>query len=338
MCTSLTVKAVDGSVAVARTMEFPNLMQAKLSIMPRGTPGASLSPNGPGHTWTSTHGFVGVDGFDEPQKLSDGLNEQGLWCGLLYMPGFCEFQPADGVAADRCVVATDLVALLLGTCATVDEVRSLMAEIVVWPSVFVPMGFPPPLHLVVHDAAGGSIVVEWVDGKQVIFDNPLGVATNSPYFDWHMTNIRNYINLQSVNATSHTIDGVEIAPMGQGSGMLGLPGDSSPRSRFVRAVAYTSSLRPVPGITEAKRAAQHCINQFDLPWGMVRGDTDPGNDDHTQWSAVADLATPAYAIRMYDDPTWRELSLATLDLSSGPVRQIDLPANPTFEQMVVPSS
>ena len=338
MCTSLKVKAVDGSIAVARTMEFPNLMQAKLTIVPRGTQGESLSPSGSGHTWTSTHGFVGVDAFGDPQKLTDGLNEHGLYCGLLYMPGFCEYQSADGVAADQCVTTPDLIALVLGTCATVDEVRARMAEIVVWPWVFGPFGFAPPSHFVVHDAAGGSIVMEWIDGKQVIFDNPLGVATNWPNFDWHLTNVRNYVNLHPANATSRTIEGLELAPMGQGTGMLGLPGDSSSPSRFIRAVAYTASLRPLAGLAEAKSAAQHCINQFDLPWGMIRDNDDAGNDDHTLWSVVADLATPAYAIRMYDDPTWRELSLATLDLSSGPVRQIDLPANPAFEQFALPSS
>ena len=70
-----------------------------------------------------------------------------------------------------------------------------MADVTVWPYVFGPFGFAPPAHLVVHDRTGASAVFEWRDGRMVVFDNPIGVATNGPHLDWHLTNLRNYVNL-----------------------------------------------------------------------------------------------------------------------------------------------
>ena len=99
-------------------------------------------------------------------------------------------------------------------------------------------GWPPqaqPFHYVVYDAAGASIAIEPIGGKLKIYDNPLGVMTNSPTFDWHMTNLRNYIALNPRNVPPLKIDGMTFRQFGEGSGMLGLPGDTTPPSRFVRA-------------------------------------------------------------------------------------------------------
>jgi len=76
-----------------------------------------------------------------------------------------------------------------------------------------------------------------------IFDNALGVLTNSPSFDWHTTNLRNYIHLSAVAIPEKKIAGLDFSPMGAGSGTIGLPGDFTPPSRFVRAVAWTQTAR-----------------------------------------------------------------------------------------------
>src|ERR1035438_9464972 len=91
-----------------------------------------------------------------------------------------------------------------------------------------------PLHYVLHDAKGNSIVLEWVGGKLNIYDNTVGVMTNSPTYDWQMTNLRNYVSLSPDNAKPVTVNGVQYAANGQGSGLLGLPGDPTPPSRLVQ--------------------------------------------------------------------------------------------------------
>lgn len=84
---------------------------------------------------------------------------------------------------------------------------------------------------------GNSLVIEHVEGELKVYDNLIGVMTNSPTFDWHLTNLRNYVSLSPNNPRPVTVEGVKGTGFGQGGGMLGLPGDYSPPSRFVRTVA-----------------------------------------------------------------------------------------------------
>ena len=121
---------------------------------------------------------------------------------------------------------------------------------------------------IVHDASGKSLVIEYVGGKLNLYDDPLGVITNSPGFDWHMTNLRNYVNFSLDNHPPIQLGSVKLAPFGQGSGMLGMPGDFTPPSRFVRAVAFSQSvLEPKTG-DEAVLTAFHILNNFDIPRGL----------------------------------------------------------------------
>ena len=94
--------------------------------------------------------------------------------------------------------------------------------------------------------------------------------TDSPGYDWHLLNLRNYANLTPQAARPHSIDGVSLAPFGAGSGMLGLPGDFTPPSRFVRAVAFVNTMIPAKDAADAVNAASVMLNNFDIPKGLVR--------------------------------------------------------------------
>src|SRR6266853_2101577 len=158
------------------------------------------------------------------------------------------------------------------------------------PVLFGGWGFTPEVHYIVHDASGKSIVIEYVGGKLNAHDNPLGVITNSPTFDWHMTNLRNYLNFSMSNAPPVQLGSIKLLPTGQGSGMLGLPGDFTPTSRFVRAVAFSQSVfKPKTG-DDAILEAFHVLNQFDIPKGAAREHEkdEHGNvlADYTIWTSA----------------------------------------------------
>jgi choloylglycine hydrolase len=121
----------------------------------------------------------------------------------------------------------------------------------------------------VQDAAGNSIVIEYLEGKVRVFDDPLGVMSNSPSFDWHMTNLRNYVNFSMTNVPPVKLGSVTLQPFGQGSGMLGMPEDFTPPSRFVRALAFSQSVPPSAGGRDAVLQAFHVLNQFDIPKGAA---------------------------------------------------------------------
>lgn len=117
-----------------------------------------------------------------------------------------------------------------------------------------------PCHYVLHDAAGNCAVIEYVDGKRSIHDNPLGVFTNAPTFDWHITNLRNYANLSVTNVPPVELVGVRLSGFGQGNGLFGLPGDFTPPSRFVRAVAFSQSSVATKTAVDATLQAFHILN------------------------------------------------------------------------------
>jgi choloylglycine hydrolase len=95
----------------------------------------------------------------------------------------------------------------------------------------------PPPHYVVHDESGKSIVIEYVEGKLHVYDNVIGVITNSPAFDWHITNLRNYLNFSPVNAPPVEVRGVKLTGFGQGHR------DAGDAGRLHAAVALCPSRR-----------------------------------------------------------------------------------------------
>ena len=326
MCTNFRLSAGDGTVVIGRTMEFPNLMGARITALPIGYQGAGIGVDGAtGKAWIAEHGIVGVNAFGEAGTLTDGMNDQGVYAGLLYMPGFCDYTPAAGADPTSLMSIVNTVAYVLGTSSDLAGAKQAMAGATVWPYVFGPFGFAPPAHLIVHDRNGASAVFEWRDGRMEVFDNPIGVATNGPHLDWHLTNLRNYLNLTATNPAERSIHGVELAPIGQGPGMNGLPGDSSPPSRFVRATALTASMRPVATGAELETAALHVLNNFDLPLGYVRDGDDPANDDHTLWSTIANLHDLRYVIRTHDNPIPQAIRLADVDFHAEKPVEADLP-------------
>jgi choloylglycine hydrolase len=166
---------------------------------------------------------------------------------------------------------------ILENYATIEEVKQNIGRIKVAPVTFEQWGIVPPLHYVVYDASGKCIVIEYVDGKLHVYDDVLGVITDSPMFDWHMTNLRNYVNFSLQNVPPVEVGGIKLTGFGQGTGMLGMPGDFTPPSRFVRAVAYSTSVLPSQTGGEAVLQAFHILNNFDIPRGSTR---DEGKDAH----------------------------------------------------------
>lgn len=334
MCTNLQLTAQDGSVVVGRSMEFAADLGWRLLISPRGSDYVGTAPDGPGHTWTATHGFVGVSALGRP-VVTDGVNEAGLFAGVLYLPGLAEYEDASGIDAASLVSADEITSLVLGLAATVDEAVAVVEGIVVWNRIEELLGDILPLHLVVHDRTGAMVVIEWIGGVRRVHRSPVKVCTNNPSYDWHETNLRNYVNLSVNNSGPREIDGETFTPLAQGSGLLGLPGDWTSPSRFVRATALTAGVLPPADAATAMTTALHMMNTFDIPLGMIRDTTLDANES-TQWVSVANLADPTYLVRTYVDPTPRQVRLADVDLNTGhPIRTVALPAEPTPEAFAV---
>lgn len=319
-CTGIRLIALDGTVVHARTLEFGLDLKSNVLVIPRGYQRTGETPDGkPGLSYRSKYASVGANGVDLPY-LFDGLNEKGLAVGTFYFPttaGYMPYTPAD---AGRTLAPWQVGSYLLENFTSVEEVRANIGQIIVADVVFKAWGFTPPVHYVVHDAKGNSIVIEYIDGKLEVYDDPLGVMSNSPSFDWHMTNLRNYLNLSVVNASPVKLGTVTLLPTGMGSGMHGVPGDFTPPSRFVRAAIYSASVLPSATGPDAVLQAFHILNQFDIPKGAARDHEkdEHGNivADYTIWTSANDLKARRFFIRTYDDSQIRSIDLMNQDLDS----------------------
>jgi choloylglycine hydrolase len=203
--------------------------------------------------------------------------------------------------------------------------------------VFKAWGYAPPIHYVVHDASGHSIVIEPVGGKLRVYDNPLGVVTNSPTFDWHMTNLANYANLSPSNVPPARLGPITIVPLGQGSGMLGLPGDFTPPSRFVRAAVLSQAVYPAATGNEAVLLAFHVLNNFDIPNGAARSRE---KDDHvnppadyTLWTSANDLQSKRFYFRTCENSRIRMVDLTKMNLNAKDVATISMGGNEVIEPL-----
>jgi choloylglycine hydrolase len=327
VCTTFRIRTTSGDVVIGRTMEFALDLGWRLLVIPRGTEFAGTAPDGPGHAFRADHGFVGVGALGR-SSATDGINDVGLYAALLYLPGYAEYQSADGVPAGELISPDDVASLVLAGAGSVREAIDVVSQVTVWNRVEDLLGAALPIHLVLFDAGGDAAVVEWVGGERHVHENPVGICTNAPPFDWHMTNLRNFVNLSATNVSPLELDGVAIKGLGEGTGLLGLPGDWTPPSRFVRATAIAHATLPVESADAAMLSALHIVNAFDIPKGVVRS---PEGGDFTAWSSVIDLAGRRYVLRTYDDPTPRILTLGDLDLSPGAsMHSIPLPSDPGF--------
>jgi choloylglycine hydrolase len=152
----------------------------------------------------------------------------------------------------------------------------------------------------------------------VIYDDPLGVITNSPAFDWHITNLSNYVGLSPNNRESMSIQGVTLNSFGQGSGFYGIPGDFTPPSRFVRAVAYEAAAVQPASASDAVQQVFHILNNFDIPVGAVRDEVQGKTiDEWTLWTSAEDLTNLQFYFRTFNDQSLRSVDVRKALASSG---------------------
>lgn len=325
-CTGVEVKTTDGSVIFARTLEFGFDVKSNLLFTPRGQKFASdLGKGLTGKTWRNKHAFIGMN-LVGSKHLLEGLNEKGLYVAGFFFPGFAKYLPLEAAKTDQSLNPVDLGNWLLSNFSDTGQVKQAMKTIRVVNAPFEPFGkdFVMPMHCIVVDNTGASIVLEYTNGELNIFDNPVGVITNAPTFDWHMINLRNYINLSAVNVPNLDMEHLKLKATGQGSGMLGLPGDFTPPSRFVRAVALNQSAVPVKTATQGVNLAWHIINNIDIPIGSARDVSSGGKIeyDYTQWTTVNDLTNLQIYFRTYENLTIRKVNLKDLDPNGNKVLTI----------------
>lgn len=285
---------------------------------------------GEGLSYQGKYAMLGAIAFKEVAVL-DGINEKGLSIGTFYFPECAGYSSTTEDNQEVSLSAVEFPNWILSQFANTQEVMDALAagEVVIsdvpvegWGPV------APPFHYIVFDRSGGCIVIEPMDGQLIVYENPLGVLTNSPSFDWQMVNLCNYNNLSFYSAMPRNIQGLIFPNLSQGSGLVGLPGDYTATSRFVRAVLFTQAAPMPDTIEDAIPQLFHLFNAFDIPYGASQNKTASGNViDYTQVTAVRDPVRLRYFIRTYDDQTISVINLREFDPNAREVKKLAIQGN-----------
>jgi penicillin V acylase-like amidase (Ntn superfamily) len=315
-CTAVDIRTKDGAVIAGRTMEWAYDMQWQLLSLQKGTEYSMAAPPSlklPSSIAKTKYSIVGIGpGVLPGNVLLEGQNAAGLGMSGNFLPGFTKYQTV--TAEDKKYVSIlDFGTWALGSFASVSELKAALPSVKVWADDSLASGpTPPTLHFVFTDKAGDGAIVEYVNGKLKIYGNEAHTLTNAPTYDWHLTNLRNYLSLNVSSDAALKVGNVNVTELGQGGGMVGMPGDYTPPSRFVRSAFLRYYATPAANAKEGVQLIGHILNNVDIPPGVsVSKDADKQVSDFTQFVAIKDLTNN----KMYVSDQAHRLDYVVLDLN-----------------------
>ena len=255
------------------------------------------------------YAMIGMASADDRFPLyAEAVNEKGLCMAGLNFPGNAYYQKAEGRGLE--IASFEVIPWILGRCSSVAEAERYLGEMRIVDTAFAEKMPPAPLHWMLADKEK-CLVLEAVREGLKVYENPVGVLTNNPPFDYHRMNLNNYLGLSAENPENRFAEDLELKTYAQGMGGIGLPGDASSASRFIRA-AFLKWNSEAP--EEEKANVSQFFHILDSV-AMVRGAvvTEAGTYDITTYSCCINAATGAYYYKTYDDSRIRRTDLYQAD-------------------------
>ncbi len=289
MCTSIAWK--NGDFFIGRNMDISFDFDRKIVVVPRNY--SFVFKEIP---QISTHyAIMGAAMIAENYPLfAEAVNEKGLYMAGLNYPKMAVFNKR--VTGKNNITANEFIPYILCKAANVTEAGKLLKMINITDTPFI-AGLPiPELHFIISDK-NGSLVVECTKTGMHIYENKTGIMTNNPSFDMQLHNLNNYMHLSNKNPENTMTNEIELYNYCMGLGALGLPGDFSSQSRFVKA--YFLKANAVAEKTEASSMAQmfHMLDSV----AMVRGSVlDGDKNDITVYSCCINADKAIYYYKTYE--------------------------------------
>lgn len=304
MCTAMTLQSQSNELFFGRTMDFSHDIIPQLYIVPSC------------HIWYSnlnnnqmkdTYRFIGLgQKLDGILGFFDGVNEKGFAAAVLYFAGYAQYNTTAHSEAQE-IASIDFLHYILGRCASVNELSSLLKNINI-------VGIPDPvtktmapLHWIAADRSGACVVIEPTLNGLELINNPIGVMANSPDFNWHMTNLRNYTETTPRQTEEVFWNNIRLTPFGQTAGTTSLPGGFTSPARFVRTSYLKTHLPKPKDSREAIAACFHILENVSIPKGAVL--TSRNTYDYTKYTAFINTNTCEYFYKTYDDINIKTASL-----------------------------
>lgn len=290
MCTAATYKTKD--FYFGRNLDYEFSYNETVTITPRNYP-FNFRTMGKNYNHYAMIGMAFVQ-KDYPLYY-DATNEKGLSIAGLNFPSNA-YYPKRNPQKDN-IAPFEFIPYVLCSCKNVNEAKKLLQNANIYDEDFSKELPHSPLHWIIADKVQ-CIVVEPVRDGLKIYDNPVGILTNNPTFDYHLTNLSNYINVTREEPTNRFAQGFNLAPYSRGMGGIGLPGDLSSASRFIKA-AFTK-LNSLSGESEIESVNQffHILSSVYQQKGCCRVEK---GFEHTIYSSCCNTDKGIYYYTTYNN-------------------------------------
>ena len=295
MCTAISLYHSNCSY-FGRNMDIPFFFNQRPMLIPKGFQYLNRAENKQQRIKNSILGMGSV--IDGHPAMADAMNDKGLACAGLNFAGFAKFD--DFYLEDKINVSPyDFILWVLSEFESLTEVKEALQNLHFYSIPINQDTSVAQLHWMLADRSGHLIVVECTASGINVYDNPVSVMTNNPEFPWHLTNLREYLKISPVPADDATWSALNLKALGVGSGTLGIPGDYSSVSRFVRA-AFTRAHLP-NNLSEDEHISQFftLLDAAFMPKGCVL--TENNLCDFTVYSSCMDLTQNIYYYKNYEN-------------------------------------
>ena len=253
------------------------------------------------------HAILGVALVQEGYPLYfDAMNEKGLAMAGLLFEGNAVYHPS--VSGKDNIPSWAFIPWVLGQCETVTEAEKLLENLNLTDTPFSENLPPSPLHWMIADRVRSIVVESMADGIHV-YENPVGVLTNNPPFPFHLENLNQYLNLTAEEPNNRFSEAISLQPFSRGMGAMGLPGDWSSPSRFIRGVFVGMNAVGDEGVSQFF----HILSAVEQPKGCVR--LENGGMEHTLYSVCYDLKEGICYQRGYHVPDlWKKADFSMVSV------------------------
>ena len=306
MCTAATYKTKD--FYFGRTLDYEFSYGDEIVITPRNYP-FDFSEKG---RMNSHYAMIGMAHVADGCPLYyEAVNEKGLgMAGLNFVGNAVYFDSKEG--KDN-IAQYEFIPYILSNCTTVEEARALLQKTNLTKRPFSDKLPLAQLHWIIADK-NSAITVESVAEGLKIYDNPVGVLTNNPPFDKQLFNLNNYMHLTPGSPENTFAQGLELERYSRGLGAMGLPGDLSSQSRFVRVAFVKMNSKSGEGEKESVSQFFHILNSVDQQRGCCV--LDDGKCEITIYTCCCNGDKGIYYYTTYDNHQITAVDMHKADLDS----------------------
>lgn len=305
MCTAISYKT--GTHYFGRNLDLEFSYDETVTITPRNYKFRFRHVSAP----ETLYAMIGMAYVQEDYPLYyDATNEKGLSMAGLNFPENAVYKPFtqgfDNLAS------FEFIPWVLCQCETVEDARHLLSRINIVSENFSSTLAASPLHWIISDCCS-SIVVESVREGLKIYDNPVHVLTNNPQFNIQMWNLNNYMNVSASDPANCFSDRLPLTYYSRGMGGIGLPGDLSSASRFVKSAFVLHNSAPADSRDEDVNQFFHILASVAQPKGCVLVN---GKYEHTIYSSCCDTEKGIYYYTTYNNSRITAIDMSKEDLTS----------------------